>query len=59
MPELGSRVRANIPGGVGELVESVVPIDDFMVDDGTGNFGKFGDLLANVKDVSGEEPEIE
>ncbi len=34
------RVWVNIPGvgyvGVGEIVESVVPIDDFMVDDGAG-----------------------
>lgn len=39
--EPGGRVWVNIPGGVGyvgvgEVVESVVPIDDFMVDDGAG-----------------------
>ncbi len=40
MLEPGRRVWVNIPGigyvGVGEVVDSVVPIDEFMVDDGTG-----------------------
>ena len=41
MLEPGGRVWVNIPGGVGyvgvgEVVDSVVPIDEFMVDDGRG-----------------------
>lgn len=40
--EPGGRVWVNIPGGVGyvgvgEIIDPVVPIDDFAVDDGTGN----------------------
>lgn len=40
--EPGGRIWVNMPGGigyvgVGEVLESAVPIDDFMVDDGQGN----------------------
>ena len=39
--EPGDRIWANVPGtgyvGVGQVIASAVPIDEFMVDDGSGN----------------------
>ncbi|MEO0855130.1 MAG: nuclease, partial [Cyanobacteria bacterium J06648_11] len=51
--EPGGRVWVNIPGGVGyvgvgEVVESVVPIDEFMVDNGTGQQVPISSLPLNA-----------
>jgi hypothetical protein len=42
MPAQGARVWANVPGGVGYMgvgtvVEPVVRVDEFMVEDGSGH----------------------
>jgi len=48
MLDKGSRVWVNVPGtgyvGVGRVVEPPLPVDDFLVDDGSGNCVPIGEV---------------